>query len=72
MNHVWSSGTLKLEALMCEKNVSESHVEKGVMLLRCMRVCVCVCGVALLRVCIYHSRAVNRMPYCTIVLISEV
>lgn len=41
MNHVWSSGTLKLEALMCEKNVSESHVEKGVMLLRCMRVCVC-------------------------------
>lgn len=68
MNHVWSAGTLKLEALMCEKNVSESHVEKGVMLLRCMR----VCGVALLRVCTYHSRRVNRMPYCTIVLISEV
>lgn len=37
----WSSGTLKLEALMCEKKVSESHVEKGVMRLRCMRVCVC-------------------------------
>lgn len=39
--HIWCTGTLKLETLMCdeEKNVSESHVEKGVMLILCMQDC---------------------------------
>lgn len=66
MNHVWSSGTLKLEALMCEKNVSESHVEKGVMLLRCMRVCVCVggCFVACVHISLSKSEQDAVLYHC--------